>query len=114
MEISNTCLGIFSGLLLGIFSLGLLNFKANSTSAVIGFVGALIITFYFAIFHFLLKTPGERMSFLWFAVLAPFSVFIIGSIAGLFARSTGSRKLVVWGNKLIKQSMLDDSPVEDI
>ena len=114
LEISNTCLGIFSGLLLGIFSLGLLNFKANSTSAVIGFIGALIITFYFAIFHFLLKAPGERMSFLWFAVLAPFSVFIIGSIAGLFARSTGSRKLVVWGNKLIKQSMLDDSPVEDI
>lgn len=108
IEISNTCLGIFSGLLLGIFSLGLLNFKANSASAIIGLIGAFFITFYFAIFHFLLKAPAERMSFLWFAVLAPFSVFLIGSIAGLFVKATEKRDLVVWGNRLIKQSMKDE------
>ena len=103
LEISNTCLGIFNGLLLGIFALGLLNFKANSTSAIIGLIGSLIVTFYFAIFHFLLKAPSERMSFLWFAVLAPFGVYIIGSIAGLLVKSTEKRKYVVWGNPLLKE-----------
>ena len=111
LEISNTCLGIFSGLLLGIFSLGLLNFKADSISAIIGLIGSLIITFYFAVFHFLLKAPGERMSFLWFAVLAPFGVFVIGSLAGLFVKATEKRDLVVWGNRLIRQSMKEEDDV---
>ena len=110
LEISNTCLGVFNGLLLGVFALGLLNFRANAKSATIGFFGALVITFYFAIFHFLLKAPAERMSFLWFAVLAPFSVFVIGSLAGLFVKPTENRQMVVWGNELIKQSMNEDNP----
>ncbi|MBQ9788014.1 MAG: sodium/solute symporter [Lentisphaeria bacterium] len=107
LEISNTCLGIFSGLLMGLFALGLLNFKANSVSAIIGVIGSLIVTFYFAIFHFLMKAPGERMSFLWFAVLAPFGVFAIGSLAGLFVKSTEKRNLVVWGNSLLKWEKKD-------
>jgi hypothetical protein len=49
-----------------------------------------------------MKAPGERMSFLWFAVLAPFGVFVIGSIAGLVVKSTEKRNLVVWGNPMLK------------
>ena len=109
LEISNICLGIFSGILMGLFALGLLNFKANSCSAIIGVVGSLIVTFYFAIFHFLIKAPGERMSFMWFAVLAPFGVFLIGSIAGLAAKSTGNRNLVVWGNPMLKLEKKTDA-----
>ena len=108
IEISNTCLGIFSGLLLGIFALGLMNFRANSLSAIIGFIGSTVVTFYFAIFHYLLKAPKERMSFFWFAVLAPFSVFIIGSIASVLSKATEKRDLVIWGNRLIKQGMNDE------
>ena len=109
LEISNICLGIFSGILMGLFALGLLNFKANSYSAIIGVVGSLIVTFYFAIFHFLIKAPGERMSFMWFAVLAPFGVFLIGSIAGLAAKSTGNRNLVIWGNPMLKLEKKTDA-----
>lgn len=108
IEISNTCLGIFSGLLLGIFALGLMNFKAGSTAAVIGFIGSSVVTFYFAIFHYLLKAPKDRMSFFWFAVLAPFSVFLIGSLASIFSKATEKRDLVIWGNRLIKQGMKEE------
>ena len=102
IEISNTCLGIFSGLLIGIFALGLMNFRANSACAIVGLAGSFLITFYFAIFHYLLKDKGDRMSFLWFAVLAPFGVFLIGSIASLFVRPADKRQYVVWGNPLLK------------
>ena len=108
IEISNTCLGIFSGLLLGIFALGLMNFRANTLSVIIGLIGSAVVTFYFAIFHYLLKAPSERMSFFWFAVLAPFTVLIIGSIASVFAKPTENRDLVIWGNRLIKQGMKEE------
>ena len=101
LEISNVCLGIFGGILLGLFTLGLLNFRADSLAAIIGVVGSAVITGYVAVFHFLLQPIGQRISFLWLGVIAPLAVLFVGSIAGIFRPGERKSELVVWGNPLL-------------
>lgn len=102
LEISNICLGIFSGILLGLFALGLLNPRSNSFGAWCGIFCGSGVTL-FVTYYFFLRCPvAERISFLWLGVLAPVSVFVIGSIL-CFCRPRGEERteLVIWKNPLL-------------
>lgn len=107
LEISNICLGIFSGILLGLFSLGLLNPRANSFGAWCGIFGGIGVSCFVTYRYFLTIPVSERISFLWIGVLAPFSVFVIGSIFCLCRpREERRPELVIWKNPLLKNPQI--------
>ena len=83
--VSEVTLGYFGGILLGIFLLGLLTRRANSTGvlvgAVFGLVAAMAAT---APYYFRELPPGSpRLSFLWINIIGCLSTVIVGYGASL-------------------------------
>ena len=79
-------MGLFSGVLLGMFLLGILSRRANSGGVLIGAVCGVAIVMW-ANFGWTATGPkGEEqhISFLWPSVISTISTFVVGYVASLF------------------------------
>ncbi|MCC6681380.1 MAG: sodium/solute symporter [Phycisphaeraceae bacterium] len=99
LEVANVTLGYFSELMLGVFCLGLLTYRANTWGVIVGTIGGASFTAWF-IWVFYLNEPIEtRVSFLYMGVVGTLSVIVLGYVLSLFfpdPKAGEKRKYVVW------------------
>lgn len=98
LEVSNVSLGLLGGLVLGLFALGLLTYRANSFGAITGLIAGGIITCLITWIFYLNPAPEDRISFLWIGLAAPLSVIVFGYTAS-FLKKPESHDLtghVIW------------------
>lgn len=98
LEISNVSLGLFGGILLGAFALGLLTYRSNASGLMIGLAGGIITTLMVTYFFYLAPAREDRISFMWLGLVSQLSVVIIAYTASIICKSTGKDidKYVIW------------------
>jgi SSS family transporter len=99
LEVSNVSLGLLGGLVLGLFALGLLTYRANTFGAITGLICGAVLTCVITWTHYLSPAPDERISFMWLGLISPASVIGFGYIASFFRKpeTADLTSHVVWG-----------------
>jgi SSS family transporter len=93
--VSNVTIGLFLGILLGVFLLGILTRRANANGvlcgAAAGLAAALAVTTFY---YFTARPPGSpRPSFLWISMIGCATTTIVGYAVSLLFRPPGSEQL---------------------
>jgi SSS family transporter len=84
IQITNTILGVLGGPILGLFLLGVLVKRANSTGALAGFAAGSIIG---VMIGFPKTFLGTEISFLWIGFVSAFATFVFGMLFSLSGSS---------------------------
>ncbi len=84
LEVSTVVLGFFGSIMLGVFVLGLMSYRATAVGTIIGLVSGSIFSAWVTWHYYLQPPPGERLSFLWCGLVALGSVILFGYVASLF------------------------------
>jgi SSS family transporter len=106
--VTNVTIGFFTGILLGIFLLGVLTQRANASGVLIGAVAGLVaataitVPFYFCD----LPPDAPRLSFLWINVIGCLTTIVVGYGASLLTAAPTAEKLdglTYWDPAVSKQ-----------
>jgi len=95
VNISEVTIGLFSGILLGVFLLGVLTRRANGDGALVGAAAGLVVALSVtAPFYFRELPPGQKpLSFLWINVLGCLATVAVGYLASLARARPGREKI---------------------
>ena len=94
MTISNATIGIFIGILLAVFLLGILTRRASSTGVFAGIGAGLAAVFTVSALYYFRDLPegSPKLSFTWITIIGCFVTFSVGYIVSLFMPPPGIEK----------------------
>jgi SSS family transporter len=95
VRVTAEVLGLFSGILLAIFLLGVITQRANTPGVLIGSILGLAIVFYANYFWTRVGADGKiiHISFIWPCAIGTISTFIFGYAASLFFQKPSTRQI---------------------
>lgn len=100
LEISNVTLSFFGSVMLGIFILGLLTYRATATGAIVGLIAGSVLSAWITWRYYLSPVrDAERLSFLWLGLIGISSVVLLGYITSWLTPGTDRSRIrdyVIW------------------